>query len=127
MLCHLLEDEIKSLPTILLNSRMLAQELLQILIPIGQKAFILSADVEAFYPNVPLSAIHNVVEHVTIKHYGELKGQLARQLCSIANNDLVFRYGSNLFWQTNGLAMGVASSPHITNLYAAKYEQHMES
>ena len=32
-----------------------------------------------------------------------------------------------MFWQTNGLAMGVASYPHIANLYAAKYEQHMQS
>ena len=127
MSCHLLEDEIKSSPTILLNSRMLATELLKIQVTMVQKAFMLSADVEGFHPNVPLSPIHDVVEHATTKHHGELKGQLARELCSIANNYLVFRYGSNLFWHTNGLAIEVASSPHIANLYAAKYEQHKQS
>src|SRR5438105_2403560 len=125
MLCTLLEDEVKSSPTILLNSRVLAQELIKVKVTFGKKAFMLSADVEAFYRNVPLIAIHDIVEQAATKHHGQIKGLLARELCSIANNYLVFRYGSELFFQRNGLAMGVASSPHIANLYASKYEQHM--
>ena len=73
MLCHLLEDEMKSSPTILLNSRTLAPELRKIQVPFGQKASMLSPHVEAFYPNVPLNTIHDVVEHATTKHHGELK------------------------------------------------------
>jgi len=125
MLCHLLEDEVKSSPPILLNSRTLAKILTKVKVPFGKTAFMLSADVEAFYPNVPLNAIHDVVEEAATKHHGQIKCFLARELCSIANNYLVFGYGSELFLQTDGLAMGVASSPHIANLYAAKYEQHM--
>ena len=125
MLSHLLDAEVKNCNTILLNSRTLAQELTKIKIPFGKKAFMLSADVEAFYPNVPLNAIHDVVEKAVTKHHGEIKGKLARELCSIANNYLVFRYGSDLFVQTNGLAMGVACSPHIANLYTAAFEEHM--
>ena len=125
MLCHLLEDEVKSSPTVLLNSRTLAEILTNVKVIFGKTAFMLLADVEAFYPNVPLKAIHNVVEEAATKDHGQIKGHLAREFCSIANNYLVFRYGSELFLQTDGLAMGVARSPHIANLYAAKYEQDM--
>ena len=91
MLWHLLKDEIKSTPTMLLNSRTLAQELHQIQLPFGQKVFMLSADVEAFHPNVLLNAINDVVQHATTKHHKELKGQLGREFCSVENNYLVFR------------------------------------
>ena len=44
---------------------------------------------------------------------------------SIANLYFVFRYGGELYLQTDGLAIGVVSSPHIANLYTTKYEQYM--
>jgi len=77
MLCHLLEDEVKSSPTILLNSRTLAEILTKVKVPFEKTAFMLSGDVEAFSPNVPLSAIHDVVEEAATKHHGQIKGHLA--------------------------------------------------
>jgi len=85
----------------------------------------LSADIEVFYPNVPLNAIHDVVENAVTKYHEEIKGKLDHELCSIVNNYLVFRYGSNLFVQTNGLARGVACSLYIANLYTPAFEEHM--
>jgi len=125
MLCHLLEDKVKSSPTVLLNSRTLNEIITKLKVTFGKTAFMLSVEVEAFYPNVPLNAIHDIVEEAVTKYHRQIKGHLARELYSIVNNYLVFIYSSELYLPTDGLAMGVASSPHIANLYAARYEQHM--
>jgi len=77
MLCHLLEDEVISSPTILLNGRILAEILSKVKVPFGKTPFMLSGDVEAFNPNVPLNAIHDVVKQAATKHYGQIKGQFA--------------------------------------------------
>jgi hypothetical protein len=96
------------------------------------KTFIFTADISGFYTNVKLENVRTILpellkqEFLGIEH-SDLKVKFIMELFEVQQQDLVFKVvnnGEEQFWeQHNGLAMGVAASPDIANLYAAYYEK----
>jgi hypothetical protein len=116
-----LKPAIRSSPTIIESSKELAKALSQIKLPRGKRVAICTADVEAFYTNVPLNMTREIVEI-----HGPSDPNLNRilqDLAVVANERLLFKYEGIVYNQVQGLAMGVGCSPDIANLYAAKFEK----
>lgn len=94
--------------------------------PRDKKVWILTGDLEAFYPNVPLErAIHEIVQLLKDRKKAEAGGDyqwqldLCAELLPLINAQLFFTYQGEVFKQRDGIVMGIACSPDIANLYAA--------
>ncbi|GAP83315.2 putative reverse [Rosellinia necatrix] len=129
ILSKLLKKAINSNTQIITSSKQLCITLSSLAIQ-PQRTFLVTADVVACYSNIPLSPIKEMCErmvwkHSDSRHKGPYWAQVAGKLADIANNHLVFKYGSRYFHQKKGLAMGVACSPDIANLYMAEHELHV--
>jgi hypothetical protein len=136
MLSKLLKRAINASPQILVSSKQVCETLSSLQIPHGKTAYLLTADVVSCYTNIPLEPLPDVCSRNVFKHLlpGHSIGQveLAGKLCKIANDFLAFEYvneqGEREFYhQKKGLAMGVACSPDIANLYIGEYEQHIKN
>ena len=90
-----------------------------------RKKFLVSFDVEAFYPTIPVDF---AIEEVTKIWKQECKPSLHEQAMfkmgiELACRNLVCQFDGDYFLQARGIAMGVACSPDIANIYAAAFEE----
>jgi hypothetical protein len=141
LLSVLLKPIIAKRPYVLEGSKALAMALDKVVLPFGKKVWIVSGDVTAFYPNIPVEKARLVCATYYMEHYfPELfdengfswdpsneehadKLETFNMMYRIANDDLVFKFQDLLLCQIQGLAMGVACSPDIANLYGASFEE----
>lgn len=119
-------------PYVLQSSKELAKRLSAIKIPKGQKVFIVSGDVTAFYPNVDVEVARGIVLDYLRDGYqldnsdkDVLHADFLERLWNVANGALLLRFQDDLYRQKRGLAMGVACSPTIANLYGAYFEERV--
>ncbi|OBZ65050.1 hypothetical protein A0H81_14966 [Grifola frondosa] len=90
-----------------------------------QKYWIVSGDIVAFYPNVPLAECLNIITN-KVTQSGLQEGASLHLFISCmqaACRELLLDFQGESYIQLNGLAMGVACSPDMANLYAAHYEE----
>ena len=137
LLSKMLKPALEATPTLITMSKQVTDKLLEIRIPKGKRAFLITADVVSMYTNIPLDKLAGVCERAIYKHSRTpsdslfARIELSRRLCDIANSLLIFEFQegdhSDFYHQVKGLAMGVACSPDLANLYMAEYEQHMPS
>lgn len=123
-----LKELLKDRPYVLKGTKDLAQKLSKLKIPKGRKAYIVTGDVVAFYPNVPADRCMEVVsiwwaETIGI-HKRASECQLFGRRMQLASNDLIMEFDGVTYKQLRGLAMGMAHSPDMANLYGAFYEEH---
>ena len=90
----------------------------------SRKKFLVSYDVVAYYPNLPLT---HAIEIVTKMWKDSLKPSLTEQAIfkmgiELACRNLVCQFDGQYFLQLQGIAMGVACSPDISNLFGAAFE-----
>jgi hypothetical protein len=135
-----LKPIVASAPTVLHGTKDLAIKLSKLKLKPGKKFYIVTGDVVAYYPNINLETCLSIVGDMYLKHTvqsdqlptpDELK-QLPKnilqelevfQLCLITGNkNLITQYKNKTYKQTRGLAMGVADSPDLANLYGWYYE-----
>jgi hypothetical protein len=76
--------------------------------------------VDHYYPDWVIQEGEN---GVTFTESQWAKVDVFQRMFDIANLELVMRFQDQLFVQRKGLAMGVASSPDIANLYGAYFEE----
>jgi len=97
----------------------------------GKKAWLVSGDVVAFYPSIPLDEALDIVMILFKAHYAndlnERQIELFRRCLLIANLNNVVEFQGRFWLQTQGLAMGQAPSPDIANLWGAYFEEHLFS
>jgi len=136
-----LKPIVKSTPSIIHGTKDLFTRLSQLSIDYRRQFYFVSGDVVAFYPNIPLDKCMSIVCDMydsfllrTCRHdpYSEtidamLEGTLTRQklfkrAIEIGNTQLIAQHDEKYYLQLNGLAMGVADSPDLANLFAAHYE-----
>jgi hypothetical protein len=133
VLSKILGPAVKSNPTIIYKSKQVSDMLDKFIIPKGKQAVMLTADVVSCYTNIPIKNLSNTAYRMAYKHSSLPSTQrianalAAQRMCRIANNRLTFKYvdenqHENYFHQIKGLAMGVACSPELANLYMAEYE-----
>jgi hypothetical protein len=115
---------------ILKGSKDLAQKLANLNLDYNRKWFLVGGDIVAFYPNVPYQPCADIVYQL----YRDAVGlgnetRALRHLFSIClklgTRRLILDFQDKTYLQVQGLAMGVACSPDMANLYAAKFEEEI--
>jgi hypothetical protein len=95
----------------------------------GKKIFIVTGDIVAYYPNVPVQDAKIVIKTMWQKYtdnnyvplvYTEIFDEL---LMLATDMPPVCQFTDKYFEQRKGLAMGMHCSPDLANLYAAKFEE----
>jgi len=123
-------------PTIIHGSKDLAIKLSKLRMVPGQRYFIVTGDVVAFYPNIPLDDCLEIVEafytksllgsdrHNVLDFDEEEMAllKLFKRCLRIGNVNLVTQFQGKFYKQRKGLAMGVACSPDLANLYGLYFE-----
>ena len=114
-------------PYLLRGSKDLALKLKALRLPPGRKAWLVSGDIVAFYPNIPTDKCMNIVQRWYNEFTHETTSLAEKQLFGrclrIALRNLITTFAGRTFLQTRGLAMGVACSPDLANLYGCFYEE----
>ena len=146
-----LKGLIQASPTIIHGSKDLAQKLSKIILDPHQKCYIVTGDVVAFYPNIPLAKCKDIVcslaeSYIRTPGYSysdkwdctqfydrysvfsnesglEKEFQFFRQCLDIGNDNLICQFQGQHYRQLRGLAMGVADSPDLANLYGSWFEE----
>jgi hypothetical protein len=114
-------------PYLLRGSKDLALKLKSLRLPMGRKAWLVSGDIVAFYPTIPTDKCMNIVQGWYNEFARETTSLPEKQLFGrclrIALRNLITTFAGRSFLQTRGLAMGVACSPDLANLYGCYYEE----
>jgi hypothetical protein len=133
-----LKPLIRAAPTIIHGSKDLAIKLSQVKIRPYAKWFIVTGDVVAFYPNIPLERCIDIVTNMyqefifrnasnrTNLAFQEVALTVFKYCLHTGNRDLICEFQNEYFLQLQGLAMGVADSPDLANLFGAFFEQHVK-
>uniref|UniRef100_A0A8H7XZR0 Reverse transcriptase domain-containing protein n=1 Tax=Psilocybe cubensis TaxID=181762 RepID=A0A8H7XZR0_PSICU len=137
-----LKPIIKSTPSIIHGTKDLFTRLSQLRIDPKRQWYFVTGDVVAFYPNIPLDLCIEIVcsmyeewllnaseENTALAHINPnslennlVKLGIFKRAIEIGNTQLITQHGSRYFRQKNGLAMGVADSPDLANLFGAHFE-----
>ena len=137
-----LKPLIMASPTVIHGSKDLAIKLSKIKCNPLRRWWFVSGDVVAFYPNIPLRKCQNIVTDMwikatiwnekdynqdTVRGY-ELKNfELAFSKCiRVGNTNLISQFQGENYLQLRGLAMGVADSPDLANLFGCFFEEKAE-
>ena len=113
------------------SSRQLAEEVRHLELPPYRKVYLCTGDVVAMYPNIPLQECIRRCTVFAKKWYALCANEritssdfwdafeLAAQ---VGNSNLITQFEGKFYLQKRGLAMGVADSPVLANLYSASTE-----
>ena len=137
-----LKPLLKSAPSIIHGTKDLFMRLSQLRIDPRRKLFFVTGDVVAFYPNVPLNQCIDIVttmyEQWLFDHSTEvdiplldkdslennlIKLKVFKSAIEVGNTQLITQHEEKYFEQLNGLAMGVADSPDLSNLFGYHFEK----
>jgi hypothetical protein len=137
-----LKPIIRSAPSIIHGTKDLFTRLSQLRIDSRKQWYFVTGDVVAFYPNIPLNLCMDIVSDMynawlfdhaefdpNVDSYGSwreaLKGKskLFHMALRTGNTKLITEHHGTFFQQLNGLAMGVADSPDLANLFGYHFEK----
>ena len=118
---YALQPFISRYPSILSSSKEVIEKLPKI--ESLANCWIVTGDVVSMYTNIqPEAAVEAIRSIYGRESKGIRKSDLVRMIQFVLYNNF-FRYGKKTYWQTSGLAMGVACAPVIANLVCAVYEK----
>jgi hypothetical protein len=114
-------------PFLLRSSKDLAQKLATLRVLRNKKIWLVSGDIVAFYPTVPTDRCIEIVKEWWLTFVGDSKSTAEKHIflrcLRFALQDLICDFMDETYLQVRGLAMGVACSPDLANLYAAYFEE----
>ena len=130
---------IDQIPWVIQGSKDFVRKLAGVRVPPGRKAFIVSADVVAFYPSVDTDTLRNILHEFALHTLVEIDVQKEEdfippsfrerrldwydRLFEIALAAPVMTFHDKIFAQICGLPMGAAGSPDAANIFGYWYEQ----
>jgi len=138
VLSKMVRPFIDQVPWIIQGSKDFVRKLNDVKIPVGEKAWIISADVVAFYPSIPnegaLSALDWIITNILVPSDLEqgivnsldqinLRTDFYRNLFKIALMEPVMTFLDKMFTQHKGIPMGTAGSPDVANAYGYYHER----
>ena len=119
--------------TVIHGTKDLAYKLSKLTIDKTRKWYIVTGDVVAFYPNIPLTHCLDIVYNMYFEHYWNIQNHddpsnqarqnLFKRCLEVGNTNLLTQFNNKIYLQLNGLAMGVADSPDLANLYGYYFEK----
>ena len=132
-----LKPLIMAAPTVIHGTKDLAVKLSKLELTKGRQFFIVTGDVVAFYPNIPIQHCLDIVSTLYAEEYMDgttqddpekyammlREAEVFHKCLHLGNLNLITRYGDEYFRQKRGLAMGVADSPDLANLYGWYFER----
>lgn len=134
-----LKPIINSAPAIIHGTKDLAIKLSKLKLQPGRKFFIVTGDVVAFYPNIDLDKCLNIALEELVEYYvfggrvshvflgrektSEYWISIFKKALHVGNTQLVTQFLGRYFLQKRGLAMGVADSPDLANIYGLYFEK----
>ena len=122
----MLRPLVKAQPYVLESSKDLARRLNALDLNDRRKKWLISGDIVAFYPNIPLGKCLKRVSQWWLRTEGaDLSPEERRLFLScffLANRSLVVEFDGQYAEQIRGLAMGIACSPDVAQLYGAYCE-----
>jgi len=90
--------------------------------------WIVTGDITSFYTNIPPAECTNVCYKLYRRHAprdAEINPKQLAHLMKVVLRNNYFCFGSDVYKQVVGLAMGTACAPLIANLYAGQKEQEL--
>jgi len=131
-----LKPLVKAAPTIIHGTKDLAIKLSKLKINRHRQKYIVTGDVVAYYPSIPIQHCLDIVAEQYDNYHdlnrggaGELNEATLREALvfhkclKLGNLNLVTQFKDTFYRQTVGLAMGVADSPDLANLYGWYFEE----
>lgn len=127
-----LKPIVESAPTVLHSSKDLAIKLSKVKLDPSRQYFIVTGDVVAFYPNIPMQKCMDIATHVFEEFYWGGKATGEQQLREteifircllVATKNLILRYQDTYYLQAKGLAMGVSHAPTLSQAFGAWFER----
>ena len=128
-----LKPLIERAATVIHGTKDLAIKLSNLVINPRRKWYIVTGDVVAFYPNIPLTRCIDIIQTMyadfileNASHPDAVNPAVMHlfELCiKIGNTRLLTQFQGRIYEQLNGLAMGVADSPDLANLYGYYFEK----
>ena len=116
-------------PFLLRGSKDLATKLASLKLQPGRKVYLVSGDIVAFYPNIPRDKCVEIVKTWFMNWIGDRQTLAQKHVFSaclkLATRDLIFDFMDRTYRQSKGLAMGVANSPDLANLFGCHYEEQI--
>jgi hypothetical protein len=113
---------------VLKGTKQLAIDLAQASISPYQKKFLVTVDAVAFYLSLPLDRTIDLcieIYHLKYPNLPDEEHDIFAHAIWLANYDLLCEFNGVVYYhQKQGLAMGVACSPDIANLWGAYFEDH---
>jgi hypothetical protein len=135
-----LKPLVKAATSIIHGSKDLAIKLSKLVLKPGRRWYICTGDVVAFYPNIPIDHCINIVlsmyeeyigtDRINLDELNEDQNQLLLELSMfirclrVGNTHLITHFQGKYYEQIKGLAMGVADSPDLANLYGWYFERN---
>jgi hypothetical protein len=111
----------------------LAIKLSKIKLSTTRKYFLITGDVVAYYPSIPIEKCIDIVGAFYMDHYHngvtpteDIKlheAHIFLRCLAVGNQELILRYEDKMYLQKRGLAMGVADSPDLANLFGWFFER----
>jgi len=127
-----LKPLIQRAKSIIHGTKDLAIKLSQVRINPRKQYYIVTGDVVAFYPNIPIDLCLDIVSEMYVTYLNELnlpdnelnfKIELFNACLEVGNTELITKFQKEFFLQLKGLAMGVSDSPDLANLYGVYFEE----
>jgi len=123
---------VKSMPTIIHGTKDLVIKLSKIMLTPSRKFYIITGDVLAFYPSIPIDKCINIVTELYYEQYHEGKtptmelglyeAKIFIKCLWTTNQYLILQYEHKMYIQKRGLAMGIVDSPDLANLYGLFFD-----
>jgi len=130
-----LKPIVQSAPTIIHGTKDLAIKLSKLKLDPRRKFYMVTDDIVAFYPSIPIKKYIDITLDLYYKYYnikvpGDsaeilMETQIFIKALQVGNEKLIFIYNSQMYEQTRGLAMSVADSPDLANLYSWYFEKSL--
>ena len=134
-----LKPLVKAATSIIHGSKDLAIKLSKLVLQPGRRWYICTGDVVAYYPNIPIDHCINIVlamyeeyigtDKINLDTVNDAENTLLLELTMfirclrVGNTHLITHFQGRYFEQIRGLAMGVADSPDLANLYGWHFER----
>ena len=138
-----LKPLVKAAPSIIHGTKDLFIRLSQLRIDSRRKFYFVWGDVVAYYPNIPLRSCIQIISRMYEEwllndsepdgDYPDInpnslsnnrkKLDIFKRAIETGNSQLITQHVDKYFLQLNGLAMGVADSPDLANLYGYHFEK----
>ncbi|TQW01470.1 reverse transcriptase (RNA-dependent DNA polymerase) domain-containing protein [Cordyceps javanica] len=125
VLDHLCQPLLENFPWIVASSKQVINQIEKVKPLSGKPVWILTADVVAFYTNIPPKQCSNILAGWW-RVFGKTSAipyQAIRKMARFVMQNNYLSYQGQAFHQLNGLAMGTSCAPVVANLYAAWFEK----